>query len=77
MAIQVSNTGLKAVVFHWAAHHFDLRWFADGQISFADMVDEMMMLHMQDLVYQNHTTVYGAYKDLVEHAEAIFKDLEI
>lgn len=74
--IQVSNIGLKAVVFHWAAHHFDLRWLADGQVTFADMLDEMMLLHMHDLVRQNHTTVYGAYKDLVRHAKAIFEDVE-
>ena len=69
MTIQVSNKGFKAVVFHWTIGYFDMNSLASGEVSFSNMVDEMMMLDMQDLVHTNHTSVYRAYKDAVNFAK--------
>lgn len=74
--ISTTKKGLKAALFHWMISFWTHKGLADGTVTFAVVVDEMMMLYMEDLVHMNHTVVYGAYKDAVRFAQDMIAESE-
>jgi len=64
MAYQVTHKAAKAVLFHWMTNHWHMQAFAEGVVSYADVVDEMMLLDMSDLVQDQPMLVYGTYKEV-------------
>jgi len=69
MAYQITHKAAKAALFHWMTTSWQIQAFAEGQISYADVIDEMMMLNMEDLVHNQPILVYGTYKNVVEFAK--------
>lgn len=63
MAYQITHKAAKAVLFHWITTHWHIVALSKGQVSYADVVDEMMMLDMADLVQEQPMLVYGTYKE--------------